>query len=77
METDIMRKELQNMIANGDDELIADLYDIAKEYNDNFRLSDEEMKELDKRRERYLSGESKSSTWEEAKQAIRQNRKVK
>ena len=74
METETMRKELQNIIANGNDELIARLYDAAKEYSDGFKLPEEELKELNRRRERYLSGESKSYTWEESKQLIRQNR---
>ena len=77
METEAMRKELLTLIERGDNTLLEAIYEVVKDYNESFELSEEELKELDRRRERYLSGESKSYTWEEAKEIIRQNRKVK
>lgn len=62
---------LYNLIEHSDEKLIHILYSMALEYNHQHTTIPEEfLKELEERRQRHLSGESKSSTWEEVKERI-------
>jgi hypothetical protein len=72
METVDMRKELHQYIDEGDDRLIRMVYAIIKEYNedDEYQFTEEEIKQFNERRERWLLGEGKTYTWEEVKQSI-------
>ena len=72
MEREALQKELQNIIETGDDALLEALHEVAKDYDESFELSEEELKELDRRREEYLSGKGKSYTWAEAMEIVRQ-----
>lgn len=69
MQIEAMRKELRELIDKGDDTMIAELYDMVKS-DDLAELTEEDIKELDERREKRLSGESKVYTWDEAKAMI-------
>lgn len=44
----------------------------AKELFSSSILNEDQIKELDKRRERYLSDEGKSYSWEEVKQELQE-----
>ena len=49
--------------------------DFIKVDQDDFSLTDEQIKELDKRRADHLSGKSKSHTWDEVKSFARKTNK--
>lgn len=62
---------LYDLIEHSDEKLIHILYSMALEYNyQHTTIPEEFLKDLEARRERHLSGESKSYTWEEAKEKI-------
>lgn len=69
-----IRQKLHQYVDNGDDKLLKLMYAVAKEYTgeDDFEyeFSDDEIKFLEDRRAKRLSGESKTYTWEEAKNII-------
>ena len=67
-----MRKELHHYIDEGDDRLIRMLYAMVKEYDkdEDYEFTQEEIKQFEERRERWLRGEGKTYTWEEVKQSI-------
>jgi len=50
------------------------MFALAKEYNEDedydFDFSAEDIRQLDERREKRLSGESKTYSWQEAKEII-------
>ena len=62
---------LYDLIESSDEKLILILYSLALEYNhQHFQFTDELLAELEERRRKHLSGESKSYTWEEVKERI-------
>ncbi len=71
MEREALQKELQNIIANGDDNLLETLCEVAKEYN---QMPEERMRLVLQERENYLNGKGKSYTWEEAKAIVRKGK---
>jgi hypothetical protein len=79
METWDMRKELHQYIDEGDDRLIRMVYAMIKEYDkdDEYEFTDEEIKQFEERRERWLRGESKAYTWEEIKERILKKQPLK
>ncbi|WMJ75522.1 addiction module protein [Cytophagaceae bacterium ABcell3] len=70
-----IREELHKIIEQVEDEKILQAVHtiLEKEVKETvgFDLTEEQKTELDKRIERHKKGESKSYTWEEAKQKIR------
>jgi len=74
MQTMVIREKLHQYIDNGDEKLLKLMFALAKEYNDDdnfdYEFSEEDIKMLDERREKRLSGESKTYTWQEARQII-------
>lgn len=75
MGTEMMRKELREMIEAASAEKVEEMYEKITESEDDLQLTEDDIKELDKRRARYLAGEGKSYTWEEAKEIIRNKHK--
>lgn len=69
-----IRQKLHQYIDKGDEKLLKLMYAIAKEYNEEddfeYEFTDEEIKLLDARRAKRLSGESKTFNWDEAKSII-------
>lgn len=69
-----IRQKLYQFVDKGDDKLLKLMYALAKEYTgeDDFEyeFSDEEIKSLEDRRAKRLSGESKTYNWQEAKDII-------
>jgi len=57
------------------------MFALAKEYNEDedydFGFSADDIRQLDERREKRLSGESKTYIWQEAKEIIKSNRSPK
>ena len=80
MEVALIRQKLQQYIEKGDEKLLKLMYAVAKEYNDDddfeYEFSEEEIKLLEQRTERRLKGESKTYSWQEAKDIITGKRKM-
>lgn len=74
METISIRQKLHQYIDQGDDKLLKLMYALAKEYNEDddsaYEFSEEEVKRFDERRSKRLSGESRTYSWQEAKEMI-------
>ena len=67
-----IREELDQYIKQGDTKLIKMLHAIAKEYSsDDSELSEEQEEELDRRLEKYESGQMNFSSWDSVKERIR------
>ncbi len=67
------RQQLHQYIDAGDDKLLKMMYAVAKEYNEddlNYSFSAEEIASFEERRNKRLSGESKTYNWEDAKAII-------
>lgn len=81
MEAVAMRQKLHQYIDLGDEKLLKIMYVVAKEYNDEYddsneySFTDADMQLLEERRQKRLSGESKTYNWEEAKKIIIGNNK--
>ncbi|MBL7731822.1 MAG: hypothetical protein JNM88_11645 [Chitinophagaceae bacterium] len=78
MTTKTIRKKLISYIADADDKKIKGLYmlvedDISRQQQ--FQLSDSEVKLLEEERRKHITGKSKSYTWTEAKTIIRSKAK--
>ena len=70
-----IKEYLHKQIEVLDDRFLKAIYAMLQSYskeNNDLKLSFGQKKELDKRRQRHLSGESKSYTWKEVKDRIRQ-----
>jgi hypothetical protein len=78
MQAATIRQKLHNYVDKGDEKLLKLMYAIAKEYNGEaeiaYEFSDEEIKLFEERRQKRISGESKTVTWEEAKEIIAVNK---
>ena len=78
MQTIHIREKLHQYIDNSDEKLLKLMFALAKEYNDEddfeYEFTAEDIKELDELREKRLTGESKTYTWEEAKNIITRKR---
>ncbi len=73
MESMIIKEKLQEYINAGDDKLLKLMYAVAKEYSETeeeYELNEEQIAEIDRRREKLVSGESKGYSWSEAKKII-------
>lgn len=80
MQAGSIRQKLQQFIDKGDEKLLKLMYAVAKEYTgeDDFEyeFSEEEIKMFENRRNKRLSGESKTYGWEEAKDIITGKTKI-
>ncbi len=74
MQTASIRQKLHQYIDNSDEKLLKMMFAMAKEYNEDdsleYEFTAEDIKILDERRQRRLSGESTTHTWDEVKNAI-------
>ena len=71
MEREALQKELQNIITNGDDNLLETLCEVAKEYSE---MPEERMRLILQERENYINVKEKSYSWEEAKAIVRKGK---
>ena len=79
MESLVIKEKLQEYINLGDDKLLKLMYAVAKEYTeigDEYELTEEQIAEIDRRREKFMNGESKGYTWDEAKKIITGEKKI-
>ena len=78
MQTKTLREKLHQYVDSGDDKLVKLLYTLAKEYNeeedelDSFFTANDILL-FDERREKRITGDSKTYNWEEAKTFITGN----
>ena len=78
MQTNTLREKLHQYVDSGDDKLVKLLYTLAKEYNeeedelDSFFTANDILL-FDERREKRITGDSKTYNWEEAKTFITGN----
>ncbi|HEY8930540.1 MAG TPA: hypothetical protein VIM55_15165 [Mucilaginibacter sp.] len=73
MQTTVIRQKLHQYIDNSDEKLLKLMLALAKEYNEDdveYEFTAEDIKLFDERREKRLSGESETFTWDEAKSII-------
>ena len=73
MQTTTIRQQLHQYIDNSDDKLLKLMLALAKEYNDNdfeYEFTAEDIKAFDERRNKRLNGESKTYSWQDAKEII-------
>ena len=74
MQTTQIRQKLHQYIDNSDEKLLKLMLALAKEYNDeddfDYEFTDADIKVFDERREKRLSGESSTHSWQEAKEII-------
>ena len=69
MDLHLTKLELIEMLLNTKREAVLEKVKLLLESEqDDFSLTEEQYKVIDKRREAYLKGEGKSLTWEEVKQ---------
>ena len=69
MDLQLTKLELIEMLLNTKRETVLKKVKLLLESEqDDFSLTEEQYKVIDKRREAYLKGEGKSLTWEEVKQ---------
>lgn len=77
-ESDI-KKKLHDYIEDADSDLLNLMESVVESYRKNhpvdYQLSDEQKAELDRRKEKHISGESTSYSWEEVKSKARQQSK--
>lgn len=70
-----MRQKLHEYIESGDEKLLKLMYAVAREYTGaeeevDYQFSKQDLRMLEDRRARRLSGESKTYSWEETKAII-------
>jgi len=76
MEPSSLKQKLHHYIDIADEKKLQAIYTILEdEIEGDYFYSQEEIKEFYDRRQKHLSGESKSYTVEEALNLVRQNRK--
>jgi hypothetical protein len=75
-----IRQKLHQYIDKGDDKLIKLMYAVAKEYNEEddfeYELTEEQIKLLEERTSKRLNDESKTYSWEDAKDIIAGKKKM-
>lgn len=74
MQTTIIRQKLHQYIDNSDEKLLKLMFALAKEYNEDdeeeYEFTAEDIKLFDERRQKRINGESKTYSWNEAKDLI-------
>ena len=79
MTTTAIRKKLMIYIADADDKKIKGLYMLVEDdisQKRKFKISEAQLKIVEEERARHVKGKSKSYTWHEAKEIIRDKRKL-
>lgn len=80
MQTGDLRHKLHEYIEKGDEKLLKLMYAVAKEYNEDddfdYEFSAEDIKRFEERRNNRLNGNTKTYSWEEAKDVITGKKKM-
>ena len=76
-----IREKLHDYVDKGDPKLLKLMYAMAREYNDEddieYEFTDEEIRVFEQRKDKRISGESKSFSWDEAKRIITGENKMR
>lgn len=76
MTTTILQNQIINLLPRVENKkILKAVHTILEQEAVPYKLTQEQMDELDRREEAYLKGEGKSYTWEEVKQKIRNKEK--
>lgn len=75
MSTIELKQEVHGFIEQADDIILKKIYALLKPNMEQVKLTDEQKKELQKRKVNHLSGESKSYTLQEVKQLLKTSKK--
>jgi hypothetical protein len=74
MDVKSIREQLHQYVEKGDEKLLRLMYVLPKEYNDEddfaYEFTEEDIKLFDERRAKRSSGQSKTYSWQEAKEII-------
>ena len=74
MQTTTIRQKLHQYIDSSDEKLLKLMLALAKEYNeddlDEYEFTPEDIKLFDERRQKRMDGNSKTYTWNEARDLI-------
>jgi hypothetical protein len=74
VQTTAIRQKLHQYIDNSDEKLLKLMLALAKEYNEDddaeYEFTSDDISIFDERREKRLSGESKTYSWTDAKEII-------
>ncbi len=81
MQATQIRRKLHQYIDDSDENLLKLLFAVAKEYNEDdddfeYEFTAEDIKEFDRQREKRLRGESRTYSWEEAKDIITKRKAI-
>jgi hypothetical protein len=74
MSSSKIKKYLHKQIDELDDHVLQEIYVMLQSYSkegNDLKLSSEQIKELEKRKQNHLSGESKSYTWQEVMERLK------
>lgn len=66
-----LKKKIHDFIEHADERILKVFYAIVTSEENHPSIPQSFYQELDKRKERYLNGESKSYTWEDVKNRAR------
>jgi hypothetical protein len=81
MQASNIRLKLHQYVDKGDEKLLKLMYAVAKEYSDDddfeYEFNEEELAMFEERRQKRLSGESKTYSREAAKEIITGKKKMK
>ncbi|MCW3125639.1 MAG: hypothetical protein JWO03_1297 [Bacteroidetes bacterium] len=75
MKSEELKQEIHGYIEQADDKVLQAIRTLVKPSIEQFHLSKEQKKELDKRKSNHLSGNSKSYTWEQTEKMLKSKRK--
>ena len=70
MSTLEIKGKILNYIDHADDKVLKAIYTLLESTIDDYSLTSQQMAEVERRREHYLSGKSKTHTWQKAKSLI-------
>lgn len=80
MQTIDIRQKLHHYVDKGDTKLLNLMYALAKEYNEDddseYEFTSDELNIFGERKKKRLSGESKTYSWDEAKEYITGKKKL-
>jgi hypothetical protein len=71
MSTIEIKEKILDYIENADDKVLEAIYTLlSANVEDGYTLTEEQITQVEERREEYLSGKSKTYAWDEAKKMI-------
>ena len=70
MSTIEIKEKIHDYIEYADDKVLEAIYTLLSANADGYTLTAEQMTIVEERREEYLSGKSKTHSWDEAKKMI-------